>query len=228
MPSHHITVCVFVLLAASTLVSAQDRGIELVHAPEFRLSKSAVAAGIDGTMRVSFTVDRNGKVKSVNIVAGPIWPCRSSPSSEIRAVRDAVRENIFASRFSPATKGGKPINADATLDFAIGEAYGEALKGKTPAKSRWVVDVGSLQARAARLPLPAYTGFNGTATVRVLIGETGNVISAGTVEGHPALQGASRSAACNAKFPPTIVDGKPVKVTGFIYYDFFRGIVRAR
>ena len=223
-----IITVLLLLLALSNLISAQDRGIEFLSGPDFRLSKSAVAAGIDGTLTVLVAIDRNGTVKDADILAGPIWPCDSSPNMELKELRKAVKENILASKFSPATKGGKPVDGEATLDFAIGDAYREALKGETTSKSRWVVDVGRLQERAIRLPTPMYTGIRGTATVRILIGETGDVISAGTVRGHPALHATSRRAACDARFPPTIVDGKATKVTGLIHYEYARGYVRAR
>lgn len=228
MRSGQFITAFLVLVALLNGMSAQDRGIEFLSGPEFRLSKSAVAAGIDGTLTVLVSVDRNGNVKDADILAGPIWPCDSSPNAEIKELRKAVKQNILSSKFSPATKGGKPVDGEAYLDFAIGEAYREALKGQTTSKSRWVVDVGRLQDRATRLPTPMYTGIRGSATVRILIAETGEVISAGTVRGHPALHATSRRAACEARFPPTFVDGRATKVTGLIHYDFARGYVRAR
>ena len=228
MPRPRIITVVIVVLALSVAVSAQDRGVEFLSGPEFQLSEKAAAAGIDGTFTVFVKVDGTGNVKDVNIYAGPIWPCNSSPSSEIKEVREAVRRNILASKFSPATKNGKPVTAHATLDFAIGDAYREAIEGKTTSKSRWVVDVGTMQAKATHLPKPLFTGINGSTTVRVLIGETGDVISAGTVRGSRVLHAPSRQAACEARFPPTIVDGKPIKVTGLIHYEYFRGYVRVR
>jgi outer membrane biosynthesis protein TonB len=228
MRSGQIITLLAVVVGLSIGISGQDRGIQFLSGPEFKLSKSAVAAGIDGTLTVFVKVDVTGNVKDVSIFAGPIWPCGSSPAEELKDVREAVKQNILASKFSPATKDGKPVDANATLDFAIGDAYREALKGQTTSKSRWVVDIGMLQERATRLPRPLYTGVQGTATVRVLIGETGDVISAGTVRGNRALHATSRRAACDARFPPTIVDGKAIKVTGLITYEYTRGYVRTR
>ena len=65
-------------------------------------------------------------------------------------------------------------------------------------------------------------------TVRVLIGESGDVLSAGAVSGRMLLHVPSRMAACEARFPPTIIDGKPIKVTGLITYEFTRSFVRVR
>ena len=226
--SGRIITFIFVVLGTSTTLLAQDRGIEFVSGPEFRLSERAIAAGLDGTLTISFKVDRTGNVKNLDILAGPIWPCDSHPGSEIKEVREAVKKNILASKFSPATKGGKPVDGEAILDFAIGIAYQEAIKGKQNNKSRWVVDVASVGGKALRLPKPMYTGIPGVASVRVLIGESGEVISAGTVRGNPRLHASSRMAACEARFPPTVVDGKPVKVTGLITYEYSRWNVIVR
>jgi TonB family protein len=85
---------------------------------------------------------------------------------------------------------------------------------------------GVLNGRALALPQPAYpaiaraTHASGTVTVQVVVDEEGNVISARAVSGHALLQAASVAAARNAKFPPTLSEGKPVKVTGVITYNF--------
>ena len=219
---------VFAVLALCGQLSGQDRQIEFISGPEFKLSDKAIAAGVDGTLTVNLKIDRAGAVKGVSIIAGPIWPCDSSPGAAIKEVREAVKQNILASKFSPATKNGKPIDAEATLDFAIGIAYREATEGKQTSKSRWVVDVGTMGEKALRLPLPLSTGIPGIATVRVLIGEDGDVIAAGTIRGDPRHHATSRMAACDAKFPPTIVNGKPIKVTSLITYEYSRWFVRVR
>jgi TonB family protein len=56
--------------------------------------------------------------------------------------------------------------------------------------------------------------------VQVTIDETGKVISAKAVSGHPLLQAAAVQAAYGARFSPTQLSGQPVKVTGQINYNF--------
>jgi outer membrane biosynthesis protein TonB len=56
--------------------------------------------------------------------------------------------------------------------------------------------------------------------VRVLIDETGNVVSATPVSGHPLLQASAAAAARQSKFSPTMLSGQPVKVSGVIVYNF--------
>ena len=53
-----------------------------------------------------------------------------------------------------------------------------------------------------------------------MIDETGKVISAKAVSGHPLLRDAAERAARGAKFSPTYLSKQPVKVTGLIVYKF--------
>jgi TonB family protein len=62
--------------------------------------------------------------------------------------------------------------------------------------------------------------LQGAVNVQVLIDETGKVISAKAVSGHPLLIVAAQQAAMQARFSPTIVGEQPVKVSGVITYNF--------
>jgi TonB family protein len=85
---------------------------------------------------------------------------------------------------------------------------------------------GVLNGRAVSLPKPPYPPIakaahaSGTVTVQVTIDESGKVISAHAVGGHPLLQQAAVQAAYQARFTPTQLSGQPVKVTGVIQYNF--------
>lgn len=56
--------------------------------------------------------------------------------------------------------------------------------------------------------------------VNVDVDETGKVTSAKMISGEQDFRDASEKAALNAQLRPTIVDGRPVKVTGIIKYQF--------
>lgn len=85
---------------------------------------------------------------------------------------------------------------------------------------------GVVNGKAVRLVQPPYPAearmqrASGKVTVRILIDEIGKVIRACAVEGQRVLLKASESAAYNSRFTPTRIDGKPVKVTGTIIYNF--------
>jgi protein TonB len=85
---------------------------------------------------------------------------------------------------------------------------------------------GVLNGKATSLPKPAYPPAakairaSGAVSVQVLIDESGRVVSASAVSGHPLLRAAAVSAAQSARFSPTLLSGQPVKVSGVITYNF--------
>lgn len=88
------------------------------------------------------------------------------------------------------------------------------------------VSRGVLNGRAISLPRPNYPPLakqirvQGTVTVQVLIDESGNVVSAKAVSGHPLLIAEAVEAARRARFSPTLLSDQPVKVSGVITYNF--------
>jgi protein TonB len=96
----------------------------------------------------------------------------------------------------------------------------------TPPPTKTVVSGGVLNGKAISKPQPAYPPIakaaraSGTVTVQILVDESGRVVSANAVSGHPLLQQAAVSAARQARFSPTLLSGQPVKVSGVITYNF--------
>jgi protein TonB len=95
-----------------------------------------------------------------------------------------------------------------------------------PPKPKTVVSGGVLNGKAISKPQPNYPPIakaaraSGTVTVQILVDESGRVVSASAVSGHPLLQQAAVAAARNARFSPTLLSGQPVKVSGVITYNF--------
>jgi len=56
--------------------------------------------------------------------------------------------------------------------------------------------------------------------LQVLVDESGQVIRATVVRSPPVLAEAALEAAYRARFPPAEREGKPVKITGLISYQF--------
>jgi len=85
---------------------------------------------------------------------------------------------------------------------------------------------GVLNGKAIDLPKPAYPAAaravraSGAVNVQVVVDENGNVVSASAVSGHPLLRAAAEQSARQAKFSPTLISGKPRKVSGVIVYNF--------
>ena len=98
----------------------------------------------------------------------------------------------------------------------------------TPQKPEGPVRLTStiISSKAIDKPAPPYppiaksAGIQGTVAVQVVIDEQGRVISAKAASGHPLLLNAAVQAAYRARFTPTVLGGRAVKVTGSIAYNF--------
>lgn len=69
-------------------------------------------------------------------------------------------------------------------------------------------------------PLAKAACLKTTVAVSVLIDESGRVVTAQAVSGHPLLRQSAVEAACRARFHPTLVNGPPVRVSGILTYNF--------
>lgn len=100
--------------------------------------------------------------------------------------------------------------------------------GDTNPPPRAPISGGILNGKALKLAKPTYprtareTGASGVVQVRVVIDETGKVIYAKAISGHPDLWKVSEDAASQSEFSPTKLAGQPVKVSGLIQYNFIR------
>lgn len=96
----------------------------------------------------------------------------------------------------------------------------------TPVPKKTIQSLGVINGKATNLPKPPYpptaraVRAEGEVSVQVMIDETGRVVSAKAVSGHPLLRSVSETAAQSAKFAPTLLSNQPVKVTGVIIYKF--------
>jgi len=94
----------------------------------------------------------------------------------------------------------------------------------TPVKVLRISD--PINSRALSLPKPVYPSLGvqirlqGVVNVQVLIDESGKVVSAKAISGHPILIPDAVRAAMNARFSPTTLNGQAVKISGIITYNF--------
>lgn len=88
------------------------------------------------------------------------------------------------------------------------------------------VAIGMMNGRAVKLVKPNFphaarmVGASGTVEVRIVCDETGKVIWARAVDGHPNLRKSAERAAMKSEFMPTIREGQAVTVSGTIIYNF--------
>ncbi|MCA1625175.1 MAG: tetratricopeptide repeat protein [Acidobacteria bacterium] len=88
------------------------------------------------------------------------------------------------------------------------------------------INGGVVNGKALNLPAPPYPpearlkGASGAVNVSVTIDETGKVIFACATTGAKEFHRVTEAAAYQSKFHPTTLQGKPVRVTGVIVYNF--------
>lgn len=88
------------------------------------------------------------------------------------------------------------------------------------------VAVGSLLTKAKQRVSPSYPAMarasrvGGVVTVFLLLNEKGEVESVQRADGPPQLQQAAADAARRWRFNPTVIDGQPMRVTGYLSFNF--------
>ena len=126
----------------------------------------------------------------------------------------------------PVNTGGTGSDSGATGQGGDAETGGAPPPPPPAKKIPKQISGGVLNGKATSLPKPPYPAAAravraaGAVSVQVLIDESGNVVSASAVSGHPLLRAAAVQAARGARFSPTQLSGQPVKVSGVITYNF--------
>ena len=129
--------------------------------------------------------------------------------AKVEDAKEAVLAELAKVDAQPTSSGGGEDETEPPQSSSAEVISGVSLKGK-----------------AISMPRPAYPeiaraqNLNGTVTVQIVVDESGRVISARAVSGHPLLQQAAVDAARQARFSPTLRNGKPVRVSGTLAYDF--------
>lgn len=152
---------------------------------------------------------------NVSVAAQPIPP--APPGAKLGTV------NV-----DPPTPGNEGVNGGRPSGGTqiVTDTEPPPLPKPTPAPPRVVRAPTVLNSKALSLPKPVYTAIakashaQGTVTVQVLIDESGKVVSAKAVNGHPLLILEAQKAAYQARFSPTMIGEQPVKVSGVITYNF--------
>lgn len=89
-----------------------------------------------------------------------------------------------------------------------------------------IISGGVVNGKAVNLAVPIYPeaasaiGLYGQVVVQVMIEIDGTVVTANAVSGHPLLKTASVNAALRSIFETLSIGGNPVRVSGFIHYNF--------
>lgn len=146
--------------------------------------------------------------------------------SDTGAKVDSGRANVVDTGGTAGLSDGKGTSATGSDDSDVPPPPKKEVPKATPPPAPKTVSGGVLNGKATSLPKPAYPAAakavraGGAVSVQVLISESGSVISASAVSGHPLLRAAAEGAARGARFSPTMLSGQAVKVSGVITYNF--------
>jgi TonB family protein len=106
------------------------------------------------------------------------------------------------------------------------DTTGDAPAGSAAAPGERPVEVGSLIEKATQRVNPSYpqvaknTRTTGVVKVYLEVDEKGSVASVKSIDGPQLLRQAATDAARRWKFRPTVIGGQPVRVMGFINFNF--------
>lgn len=133
---------------------------------------------------------------------------READDQSVAAARDATSPPSTTTSTSPAKTTNPAPTAPAPK----------------PIDRTQPVEGGVLNSKAIELPDPVIEKgaprYGGKVRIRVIVDETGKVISAEVEDGRIELRRPALEAARKARFAPMIVEGQPVKVTGILSYLF--------
>lgn len=227
------SIVVSVILLLATVVGIGQRGeyiARLRQTPPLTIPEEAKRSGLGGEITVWVNLDADGNVVSVESATGPSPICRNVTRPDVVALRQAATEAAKLAKFEPVAEDGKRRLASGVVRFQVPAGKSEMSDGDEK-----ILDLGqlgtprpeSLRLNVIRLlPKPAYppaaiaVRAAGPVSVRILVDDSGAVFSSEAVTGHPLLRASATQAACEAKFHPTVLDGKPMKMTGIITYNF--------
>lgn len=193
---------------------------------------------------VGVTIDTKGNVIFADDPENPYPICKSIVHPAVTALKASVVAAAKKAKFKPV-----PAQLSGRIEYALVETPAKTSKTaknnykldrltllKEDKKGNAAVgtttqnpdqsSAGVLNGKATALPKPVYpqtariTRPSGPVSVQILITETGEVFSAEAKSGDAQLRKSAETAACGARFSPTLLSGQPVKVSGVITYNF--------
>ena len=171
-------------------------------------------------VRVLVDIDTEGKVKAA-LAHWPLVPCSNLVDPVVTEIRKVALAAAKAAVFEPVKKDGKAVEERLSIGYRL-----RPLKLPYSEEERRVVSIGVANGRATSVRKPEYpeaarsAGLSGAITVQVLIDETGNVVSAGAISGHPQFAASGMKAACTARFSPMTLRNEPARMLGFLTFNF--------
>ena len=145
-------------------------------------------------------------------------PPASSPAPMNSANNSNAANQPAPAETAPGSAAPTGTNNDASANAEV----------RKPANGSSILEVGSLAERATSKVIPNYPqlakngGVSGLVRIKVVVDETGSVSNIVWTEGPMLLRQAAQDALRQWKFQPIVVDGKPVRATGYVDFGFAR------
>ena len=177
--------------ARQHLVASETRLPETAR----RAAAPAPAANA-GTAPSSAPADEDASSRSLTLARPAATPAPSAPASRPPAQQNPAQGAPPQSSSAPAVAAGSPVSLGSLVDRAT-----EKVQPAYP-------------------PVARNMRVTGVVTVFVLVNEKGQVESVQRASGPALLQQAASDAARRWKFRPMLVDGQPVRVSGYINFNF--------
>lgn len=209
--------------SSSTLHRVDRTQLKAIHQPVGRYPDAARRAGIQGTVVIDITVDKNGNVTHERLVSGP------------PALVQSALDNVKQWRFAPSTL--LPARTRIKVTYTLSDhhsAHASAPRAQNAGRENAAVDASLAKQHsvvpphAEFSPHPSYTPqalkahLSGTVVLAVSISADGNVKEAKEIT-KPIGMGLDESALNTIrkwKFTPAERDGKPVPVNTKIQVTF--------
>ena len=205
---------------------------KLIHQVRPQYPPLAKQARIQGTVRLTATIAKDGSVRHVEVVSGhPLL---------IEAAMEAVRQW----RYQQTLLNGEPvevvtlIDVNFTLEGGPGaEAVTQSVESpgfslEEPGQAQRIrVGAAVEQRKLLYSPEPLYpplaqqARIQGTVRLEVLIAADGAVKQVRLISGHPMLAGAVLEAVKKWRYRPTLLDGEPVEVVTQVEVRLPPGVV---
>ena len=205
--------------------------------------KSQLAQDLLNSLRQGMLTELSGQVVQEKAILwgghpGRLLVVTTDKHQFVRSLLVAVGQRLY--RFDAQTPGNteaeqqtaaRLFNSLEFIPLKPGRAVDEAVSrmevvGPGSGSFAQLAQGGLLNGKAIKKPQPPYPStaklarVSGTVVVEIVVDEEGKVIAAQATSGPDLLRETCVRASREARFTPTTVDGKPVKVRGYITYTF--------
>jgi TonB family protein len=172
------------------------------------------------------------RIASVGRTSNTSSPAASAPGTVNTAGNTTTTARAPSATPPPAPKTtgpvaeSRPTPTPPPASTRQSDAHGNTPAGTTGTPNSPLTNVGSLLDTATQKVSPSYPAIaknahvTGVVTVYLEVDEQGGVTAINRTDGPQLLRQAAVDAARKWKFKPTVIDGKPARVMGFINFNF--------